>query len=200
MKLYGHDLSELLQLKELLASAASLIVWLITRKRFAKFWAKWSHWVIAVSSGLFVYGLWSLGCLDWLASPVHIPLWVAVLCAVPVMVAVWLLISLTAEKLKIPTSSDYRTDQILGIQWRWDYYHGVIEPDLIHAFCPRLECQCRLDVEQVSVLSYMGGYEFVCPNCGFKKVLDGPEEKIRRRVAVEIERRIRTGEFANRNR
>lgn len=198
MKLYGHDLSELLQLKEIILSCVSFFGWLITRKRFANFWTKWSRWVITLSSGLFVYGIWRLGWLAWLGIPIPIPLWAAITCTVPVLLSVWMIIKMAADKIKTPSPSEYLTDEMFGIRWRWQYYHGVIEPGLIDAFCPRQECQCRLDVEQMSVTSYLGTYRFICPNCGFTKVLEGPEEKIRRSVAVEVERRIRTGEFQKR--
>jgi hypothetical protein len=102
-----------------------------------------------------------------------------------------------------PGPLDYKGDDIFGVSWSWDYWGHTINDSTITAFCPLDKCRCRLDwKDDYERLIHTGGYHgattpttLICPNCGLSQAMQWDSRELRRRVALEIERRLNTGEF-----
>jgi hypothetical protein len=103
---------------------------------------------------------------------------------------------------------DYKTDEIFGVKWAWNFYYQQLNEDSLTAFCPRPNCKNRLTMQQdyqrmrmrpssigsQSVLPI----SFTCRNCGFNREFDLSWGELRRNVLEEVERRMNTGEFRQR--
>ncbi|WP_395747472.1 hypothetical protein [Prosthecobacter sp.] len=193
MKYPGFKLEDVANLMTVFQPAVLFLFWLLTHKKFHSFWQKWKNWVVTLSIVASAIGLWKQGWLAWLAAPVSIPVWGVILAAVPVILCVALIIrEMFKSSSSVPTFEDYKSDMIFGIRWNWVYHLGQIEPDLVNAFCPNDTCRCRLSHSWYLDRS---NSIFNCPNCGFHHTLEGDEREVHRRVAIEIERRVNTGEF-----
>lgn len=94
-----------------------------------------------------------------------------------------------------PTPSDYTADTIFGIDWRWRYLAGKIDDEEFSPFCPQPRCKSRLEIRRRSAYSAIDSIALHCPHCGFTQDFDFDWSQLQRRAAIEVERRIRTGEF-----
>lgn len=101
-----------------------------------------------------------------------------------------------------PDWRNYVTDEIFGVEWQWRYLGNRLD-EVLGAFCPNKNCKCRLEDqpnENTNRRSYYYSFpiSLVCPYCGFRRDFDFALEELNRKVLIEVERRLRTGEFANR--
>jgi hypothetical protein len=129
-------------------------------------------------------------CLTWLAG-----------CLTPVIVAgvLAILFHWRSSQAGVTNQNDwkrYTSDIIFGVRWEWDYLRDSLTD--VTAYCPNTKCNCRLDL----VKDYgRSGYNehvpvsLVCPHCNFKTECDWDEHELRRRVRIEIDRRLRTNEY-----
>ena len=174
---------------QVLSVPLTLLAWLVSKEKLARFWKK-SRWItFPLLSVLFTSGLYRLGCLDWLFIRSSLPVWGLAMVGLCPMVVIGLVIAwMKASEPHL----DYRADKIFQVNWRWDYKSNQIDSDSISAFCPNQACRCRLKPQ----------YDFrdvklTCQHCGFSMDFQGDWDDLRRAVGVEIERRLNTGEFVN---
>jgi hypothetical protein len=189
-------LSEAANWAQILSIPLAVLLWLFTRESADRFWKRYAWSVLCVVVALTLWGLYRFGWLDWLGTRVDWPIWALILLAlsVPIIVCVIagaLFLSMT-KKGTIGASFEpediYRSDLIEGIEWQWGYHGHQIDTSTLTAFCPDQNCMCRLEV----LMDSFEGTVFRCPHCSFQRVFPAGQ---RRRIAFEIERRIRTRQF-----
>jgi hypothetical protein len=189
------------------AAIIGVVAWLVDRNDFIAFCK--SCWKIIRSPFVFVFGL--------LTHPVTWPVWLLILVLLVVLVApaicFWFFVKTSNapnESLQPPQVSpfDYKSDEIFGVEWIWSYIYGSLNENDLSAFCPKKSCMCRLTIqehpERMAVRN--AGYgaslsipvSFTCTACGFSRQFDSDWKKLKHDVFLEIERRIRTGEFQQR--
>jgi hypothetical protein len=173
----------------------ALVTWLFTREHFARFWKRRWKLVVSLASALACIGLWRIGCLDWLAVNIQIPLWILLCLGLVLFGALVSAALLLLAVNKTPKESDYRADNIFGVDWQWQYLYGEINVEGFSAFCPQRRCRSRLEIRRRSSYAAVGHIALTCPNCGFSKDFDHDWGELQRKAAVEVERRLRTGEF-----
>jgi hypothetical protein len=203
-----------------------IVLWYFTRDGWAKFWSRGRTPILLFCVVLTLVTVWRWGYFDWMLRPITLPTWVLVLGLAAVSLfawVVWLIAhALGLSKLRKPpmphggqesTASQwtknatpdplqYRNDEVFGVSWSWRYLHGLLDPDFVDAFCPTQGCKCRLEVkENYERASYRLGcipVALICPHCGLSRDFDCGARELKRRVVVEIERRINTGEYLKR--
>jgi hypothetical protein len=200
----------------------AVILWLVDRKQVISFCRRWSKIIIMAFILAIMYAIWKQGWLNWLAHPVTWPLWGLIIFCIFIVVAFFVLLffaKLSTKQLGqstqpnasgYPTQSnpyDYVSDEIFGVDWVWGY-RGRVLADELSAFCPNKKCMNRLtrqeNHERMSLHS-LGLDRYVappislnCTHCGFSRRFDSDWRKLQHDVFLEIERRIRTGEFQQR--
>ncbi len=195
-------LSDAANWAQILSLPLAVILWFFTREWAVKFWKMWAKWIMSALALLMVVTLWRIGWLAWLALPVTWPLWalVVLFLAGPCVLGLrFLLLAHQSKRPPSPNHRDYRSDSILEIEWVWQYDGRMIDSFSIAAFCPKQGCSHRLDQSAKDYdwqASREVGCVLSCPRCGFTSEFPENQQELRRRVAGEIERRIRTGEFA----
>ncbi len=179
------DWANLAQILSLLGLPLTVIAWLITREQTAKFWSKNRNWIFGFFALLFLVGLWRFGWLNWVGAflSYRVPVWGVLLglLVVAAIVAGFIVVALWYEKHKSGpktpeqyTPDDYKSDFLYEADWHWNYSDSTInEP---HPFCPRFNCQSRLEIQRDSSRSFgyhlNGVVNLVCPNCGFRREYD----------------------------
>ena len=143
---------------------------------------------------LFVY------IYQYLISKSQLPNYVISLLSLSVL-SIFLIISLVIKTINKIRNKDttsvnaYTEDMILDLKWRWSRIENKFPSDDLWCFCP--ECDGRLVHEHVYD-HYVGtqkGTVFHCNHCGFaSKELPGNYEDIKKRISIEVERKINTGE------
>lgn len=145
---------------------------------------------------------------NWFEHPVTWPTWaffvfgVAIIVAIVIVVVCSFFLS-TRSKPSSANHLDYRTDDILGIHWRWGYFNGQLDPDEISAFCPCPDCRLRLEprINSNALFNTHSRHppvSLVCSRCGFQRDFDMDLKQVHFEVLKEVERRINTGAFVNR--
>jgi hypothetical protein len=139
-----------------------------------------------------------------------LPVWALFLICIFAVGAPVLISALMRRSKNLPESSretrppqrphplQYTQDTIFNVFWRWSYTGNTIETP--EAFCPVVNCRCRLDIildyeRDTSRLGFVVPVSASCPHCNFRQNFEWPEDELRRRVSVEIERLINTGQF-----
>jgi len=183
----------------------ALLAWLVDRNDFISFCK--ATWRVIATPFLFIYHL--------LTHPVTWPVWAFILIVVAIFAVIALLFYFfgsvsEARPLADLQSQDpmnYKSDEIFGVEWIWSYVYGRLNEKDLSAFCPRKNCMCRLTLQRhphrQHVRQSPHGYggevvtpvSFTCPTCGFSRDFNDDWESLKHSVFIEIERRIRTGEF-----
>jgi hypothetical protein len=185
----------------------TVAAWLIAPKRLFGVCKKF-FWVIVpllVILALFYFHKW--GWLNWLFLPVTWPVWGLILLgffSLAIPVTIILLIAYFEKQPSHIEPENYKTDEIFGIQWVWDFRGTKLDESELSAFCPKQNCKCRLDRDYAAMAS--GGYfpvgeprfSLSCSICGFKRDFEWDWDRLKRKVFIEIERRIRTREYIQR--
>jgi hypothetical protein len=154
---------------------------------------------------------------NWLTHPITWPVWALILLAISglaIVAGLFYLFSRASEASEGGARPiqidplDYRTDEIFGVQWTWSFVYGKLNENDLSAFCPRQNCMCRLTMkeDQQRMQVRQGGFgadllfpiSFTCSNCGYSREFDSNWKQLKHSVFIEIERRIRTGEFQQR--
>ena len=150
-------------------------------------------------------GLWRNGWLSWLSFPVTWPVWALILLAFAglaiacLALAVFYFVTKEASHLNKETSHlDYFSDDIFGVEWNWRYIRDQLDERELSAFCPNKQCACRLEPQLRSGAGAVDVVLLVCGHCGFSKGFEYDWRQLRRKVIIEIERRVRTREFKQR--
>jgi hypothetical protein len=180
----------------------TIILWLVTRELFMAFWKRWWRQIGVVAVLLTLVGLYRTGWLNWLGHRVALPVYGLLLVPVIGLAVIWFILWLaTAVKSKSSSSTavtahlSYVSDNIFGIQWKWDYTYGKLLENTVSAFCPEPSCRCRLVAQRRSMYHAVDWIELVCPHCGFHKEFEKNWQQLVHLVLLEVERRINTGEF-----
>lgn len=200
-----QDWANVAQILGLLALPLSIALWYFTRAHFEKFWKKWRKVVFVALAIVATAGAAFRGWFAWLTHPFTLPVWILILVAVlPAALlfgVLWLVVKL--KELSKPAKigpEHYITDRIFNVVWVWGYKGHLIDEGSLSAFCPNADCKCRLTFKDDNERGWSGNLpsapvSLVCPNCGFREDFDFRRRELFPRVSVEIERRIRTGEY-----
>lgn len=179
--------------------------WLIDRKQVVGFFGKHHRIILAFFAIAALSALWEGGYLNWLIHRANWPVWALILLGLSGFVFALAILAISELfKKGEPTPFNYVRDEIFDVLWVWGYRGTKLDQSELAAFCPKPDCRCRLDSKSGIVAS--GGYYPVgeprfslsCPNCGFKREFDRNESDLKRRVFLEIERRINTREYVER--
>ncbi|HMJ90384.1 MAG TPA: hypothetical protein VK530_11235 [Candidatus Acidoferrum sp.] len=196
-------LSDAANCAQIVSIPLAIILWFFTREHLATFWTrKWK--VVAVFLiVLTVAGAWQRGWFDWLTTwlntEVRWPRWQLTLLLCGGFGTAWFMHKIPVWLNSQVNVFQYCSDEIFGVEWQWSYLADKIDTDAISAFCPDITCRCRLRSHILSEYTFMQGPITVeCQNCGFKLSFDTSWDELRRRATVEVERRIRTGEYRRR--
>jgi hypothetical protein len=210
-------LDEWSQVAGIAAIPLGIIVWLVDRKQVITFCKKWSAIIVASFAIVILYAIWQRSWFNWLVHPVTWPVWALIILGIfgfVVAFMIWFLAKLSAEipagiqvQPKQFNPYEYTSDEIFGVDWLWDY-RGDVLGDELSAFCPNKKCMCRLTIqvnpERISLQgSGYGSHVAIpvslnCTNCGFSRQFNSDWNKLKHDVFLEIERRVRTGEFQQR--
>jgi hypothetical protein len=165
--------------------------------------------------GKLIYTPFSM-VFNWLTHPVTWPVWALILIAISGLAVVAMLFYFfgkVSETQPVPEllnldPLNYRADEIFGVEWVWSYVYGKLNVNDLSAFCPKKSCMCRLTMQEHPERMAMrqSGYSagvyipvsFTCTTCGFTRQFDSDWKKLKNDIFLEIERRIRTGEFQQR--
>ena len=180
---------------QILGVPIAIISWLVTKERFAKFWKRFG-WLIFFALG--VLAAYRFGWLRWLSERFALPLWTIILLFLSGPFLFGSLIGLVSlyQKTTAP-HREYQQDEVFGVDWQWQYEGNHFDVFSFWGSCPN--CRCRLTIRESmegTILFSMDGTVLFCQHCGFSRTF--PEQSLdnlKRSVAIEIERRIRTGEY-----
>jgi len=182
----------------ILAIPVAFLVWLVTPTEFIGFCKSLGKTISTPFASMF----------SWLTHPVTWPMWVlivVVLAVLFVLIATLLLYSLIRKGGRLPEIDpvNYRTDEIFGVVWIWSYIYGKLDQNNISAICPRQDCKHRLETQinpnaPFNPALRMPPVSLVCRRCGFKKDFNSDLKSVEYDVLLEVDRRIRTGEFVRR--
>jgi len=99
------------------------------------------------------------------------------------------------ETSTVPKWKRYRKDSFFGVVWAWDY-NANDQPSHIHVLCP--ECQCQIAPVYEDRWPIGTYYHFDCDACGHKvEPVKGVYEEIENRVIRFVQKKLRTGEWAD---
>ncbi len=206
------SLSDAANWAQIISIPVTLFCWYFTRETASKSLRRTRPLFLAAAALLVCWVLyrrgWTGSFFRWLAHPVVVPVWLlgtGLICAV-LLPLLWLAIP---KLLRAADGNgghparhwkEYTSDSIFGVSWLWGYLANSLDDDRLVAFCPAQSCRCRLDI----VEDYNRGYgswlgnapaTATCVSCGFRREFEWPISELRRRVLLEIERRLRTGEY-----
>ena len=188
--------SDLANYAQILSVPLTVLAWLVTKERFAKFWKKRLKIIFTAFGIITLIGLWRLGWLSWLSFRVSWPIWSLILLSFSWLAVARGIAAFDNLFRKEVNELDYTTDEIFGVEWNWCYVRGQLKQTELAAFCPNQQCACRL--EQRSSSDERVYVSLICEHCGFVKHFEWSRQELNRRVVLEIERRLRTGEFKRR--
>jgi hypothetical protein len=124
----------------------------------------------------------------WLSKEVNVPLGLPVLLAVALVGCIIALIVMVVrrylhDRIKV---GDYREDDIFGVRWSWDIWQrGDFRP-----YCPK--CDRRLLYQAANRYTDV---TFTCPTGDFKAPMPGTWDETKGLLRIEVERKLRTGEW-----
>jgi hypothetical protein len=206
------NLSDVGNIAQILSPPLAILLWWFKREEFAKKWKK-PKLRLLIFAGIPVYGIWYCGLLNVFFHRVEVPVWILIVGGVLVVAiisfGIWRLRDWVIERkdsrkgaMVSPNYRDYTHDKIFDVNWHWNYRGNVI--DSPEAFCPVTDCQHRLEMK-VNLGQSKGHYQppevycsLHCPRCNFQKDYQWDERELLRRVSLEIERLINTGQFQQR--
>lgn len=189
------SISDLANIATILSLPVTILTWLFTRERFAKFWRKWIRWILVIVAAIAVVGSWRMGWLNWIQCKFMCPVWLLILLSFSGLTVALCVLALCNFLSRAPDYFSYISDNIFGIDWRWHWQKGKLREHNLVPFCPRRECSCRLDPQEMSGYRAVDDISLVCDHCGFTKHFDCNWDELRWKVVKEIDRRIRTEEF-----
>lgn len=189
------SLSDLANYAQIASIPITILTWLVTRERLAKFWKKWFVVIVPIVLITGVVGLWQKGWLRWLQFQITWPVWALILLSLS-GITISLLIRVMSTLLdRTPDHFLYVADNVFGVEWHWHYLSGKLYDNNFVPYCPNRECRCQLDPQRRSGFRAIDDITLVCDHCGFTKSFDCNWEQLLWKVVKEIDRRIRTGEF-----
>jgi hypothetical protein len=191
----NFSLSDLANVVTIASFPLAVVTWLVTRERFAAFWKRFWKWVAVTVVGLFCIGLWKTGHLGWLGMAVSTPLWAVLLVTGLVLSAIVCGIVLASATINEPGPFEYVAGIIFGVEWQWRFSGQMLVEQSFAAFCPNHDCKARLEVLPRPSYASVNSIKVRCQHCGFTQDFDCDHPDLQRRTAVEVERRLRTGEF-----
>lgn len=114
--------------------------------------------------------------------------WILVIVAIPV---IYFFSSLIYKKIKGNDPYEgYKSDNILGIIWSWDYFlNDVIENSLL-PLCPK--CEFELQPYRASAFNAVNHVGFRCQKCGWQNEFQATHNEVIHTVIKSIEHKIRT--------
>lgn len=187
------SISDLANIATIVSVPLTILTWLFTRERLAKFWKKWFKWILGIVVIGGIWGLWRLGWLNWLQYRFLCPVWGLILLFLSGLAIVACILAI-ATFLRTNDHFSYLSDNIFGIEWQWRWQGGKLYKHNLMSFCPRRKCSCRLDPQEMSGYRAIDDISLVCDHCGFTKHFDCNWDELKWKVIKEIDRRIRTGE------
>ena len=192
------NLSDIANYAQIVSIPLTILIWLITRERFVKFWKKWFVLILVIALIIGLIGLWKvnwLQWLQWLQYQITWPVWALMLLSLSGLAIAFSIRALTGSLGRIPDHSLYISDNVFGIEWHWCYQGDALYTKNFAPFCPNRECSCMLDPARRSSYQAIDDVILVCDHCGFTKDFECNWDTLIRKVVKEIDRRIRTGEF-----
>lgn len=189
------NISDIANYAQIISIPLTILIWLITRERFVKFWKKWFVLILVIALIIGLIGLWKANWLKWLQYQITWPVWALILLSLSGLAIASLIRALTDSLDRIPEHFLYISDNVFGVEWHWRYREGKLYEKYFEPFCPNRECSCMLDPVQRSAYQAIDDVTLVCDHCGFKKDFECNWDKLIWKVVKEIDRRIRTGEF-----
>jgi hypothetical protein len=183
----------------------SITLWYFTKESAAKFWEWAWKWITLAIVAFLAFALWHFGCLNWLCYKVTWPVWALILLGISSLLFLVALAALS-EIFSQPSAQQelkpyqYRKDEIFGVEWVWSYFGEQINVDDFSAFCPKEGCKHRLESElnrNARVNTNLVGFpiSLKCRRCGFQRDFECDLERLTHDAALEVERRLRTGEY-----
>ena len=189
------SISDLANIATILSLPLTIFTWLFTRERFSKFWKKSLKWILVIVAVIAVVGLWRMGWLNWLQYEFMCPVWLLILLSFSGLSVALCVLAVCYFLNRTPDYFSYVSDNIFGIKWQWRWQAGKLREHNLVPFCPRQECSCRLDPQEMSGYQAIDDISLVCDHCGFTKRFDCNWDELRWKVVKEIDRRIRKEEF-----
>lgn len=189
------NISDIANYAQIISIPLTILLWLITRERFVKFWKKWFVLISVIVLIIGLIGLWKANLLKWLQYQITWPVWALILLSLSGVVIASSIRALTNSLGRIPEHFLYISDNVFGVKWRWRYQEGKLYEKYFEPFCPNAECSCMLEPVRRSAYQAIDDVTLVCDHCGFTKDFKYNWDQLRWKVVKEIDRRIRTGEF-----
>ena len=189
------NISDIANYAQIISIPLTILLWLITRERFVKFWKKWFVLISVIVLIIGLIGLWKANLLKWLQYQITWPVWALILLSLSGLVIASLIRALTDSLGRIPEHFLYISDNVFGVEWHWRYQEGKLYEKYFEPFCPNVECSCILEPVRRSAYQAIDDVALVCDRCGFTKDFEYNWDQLRWKVVKEIDRRIRTGEF-----
>jgi hypothetical protein len=173
--------------KILIAVVSGVCIWLLGANGWLGAGAKWLWTRVGNTWG-------------WLNSSHLVNGWLIVLLSFAALVMLAMVGSEFWSFLSKPAQrhwKEFTSFQFFGIRWRWGYDYGNAIFGL-SPFCPDKNCDNRLTLK-IKDDPYSGGHVvgFRCGRCGSNHSMEGSSEEIEYSVKVEIDRLVRTGQWAN---
>lgn len=192
------SLSNIASVASILSIPVMLIIWLVTKDRFSSWWQKWSKYILLGGFIVAIFAAHKMRWLDWLWDKYVYPVWLIILIGSSGFLII-LLVKIFSDFIadsseEVPDFFKYTHDIIFDISCQWSYKNEKIDNYSLSFFCVNKNCSCRLDVEISRISDYI---VVLCPHCGFRKQFNMSVENFKRSVVIEIERRLRTGEYKN---
>lgn len=194
------DIGNYAQILSLLSFPLTVLVWLVTAERFAKFWRRWKKALFFLFFLIALAGTWSLGWLTWATNVVSLPVWKLCALGASGFVLSWLLLKVRHWLASLAQKPPATSGEVEGIEWHWEWSGNRFLN--LNAFCPDPACRCRLRTERIDHVVGNFGYQMVdhvrvvCQRCDFRRDYDCNYAELERRVSFEIERRFKTGEYS----
>jgi len=133
----------------------------------------------------------------WLFTSHSVPGWGIVLMAASLILVFIAAIRAVTQKRPVlgPNWRDFQEVDLYGFCWRWDYdSRGNITN--LHTFCPDRQCDMQVFPQTDYGMYGRDRTKLKCDRCGHEKTLpDGPRES-ELKVRLEIQRLLRTGQWA----
>ncbi|MEX2260089.1 MAG: hypothetical protein WD672_15410 [Woeseia sp.] len=158
--------------------------------------------IIAASGAAVAYvmGLWPSICSGlaaswrWLGVTTPTWNWLLLILGAATVFLVYAILNSYWQTLSKPQPNlkNYRTDVILNIRWRWNYYYDGISS--LHSFCTI--CDYQIFPTPRSRYMAVDHVQFVCDNCGEKLAeFDFNDAEVESRIKRTIQQKLRSGEW-----
>jgi hypothetical protein len=121
-----------------------------------------------------------------------LPGWILVLLGAAAAFGLYVLVEVLRPRTAKPDWRDYRQDTIFDMVWRWGYAGDRISN--LCSFCPRCDTQVYLRGDHPSDF-HPHRTVFHCDHCDTRITVNGGYIDVGDKVAREIQRRLRSGEW-----